>query len=102
MIRSTHWLVGATWQYCQEKPVSVEGKALVTLPNGLRYLRVGGCRLNSLYGKMLKCKIISFSGANPTRQVLACKRNPTGLLSGAFLDMLRLFSERERVSGNAA
>ena len=45
-------------------------------PNGWRYLRVGGRGLNSLYGKMLKCRTMPFFwGVNPTRQVhalLAC------------------------------
>ena len=39
---------------------------------------------------------------SPTSRVLACKHNPQGLRSGTFLDTLRLFSERERISGNAA
>jgi hypothetical protein len=36
----------------------------------------------------LKDRSNSINGANPTRQVLACKRSPTGLQSGTFLDTL--------------
>ena len=57
-------------------------------PNGLRYLRWGGD------GEAVQPEKCSGVGnrlkmaQNPTRQVLACKRNSTGLLSGTFLDTL--------------
>jgi phosphoribosyl 1,2-cyclic phosphodiesterase len=45
---------------------------------------------------------VKYGGNTPRGQVLACKRNLTGLRSGMFLGTLRLLGERARVSGNAA
>jgi hypothetical protein len=71
-------------------------------PNGVRYPLVGGTRQRHFAGTNRKPHKLPENAQTPTRRVLACKRDPQGLRSGTFLDTLCLFSERERVSGNAA
>jgi hypothetical protein len=80
-------------------------------PNGSRYPLVGGTGERRFAGTNLKPRKLPENAQTPTTmapahfagdRVLACKRDPQGLRSGTFLDTLGSFSERERVSGNAA
>jgi hypothetical protein len=71
------------------------------LPNGLRYLRVGRRGLAWEQEKPEARKML-LNRADSHLSGVSMKGQSNGLQSGTFLDMLLMFGERERISGNAA
>jgi hypothetical protein len=53
-----------------------------------QYPLVGGMRQRRFDGTRLKPRKLLENAQTPTSRVLACKRDPQGLRSGTFLDML--------------
>jgi len=56
--------------------IAITSFTLAKPPNGVRYPLVGGTRVRRFDGTNLKPRKRLENAQNPTRRVLACKRNP--------------------------